>query len=511
MASKLRAKTRSKRTSKPRRSAKKNVDRFTRSRKTKATERAAIHSGESTRREKGIMASRKANKIKSLEQSIGSLDRRINNALEKGDTGLAKDLRSRQNKFTSKLGYQKAIKSGGVLRDSSGRITRTGEGNPILNTKGRGIFDETKDMDFIDPTRRIQNVYPDAYGQMYPISNAMQRGLPALTSFVPGLGMVKNIAKSALSPFKDVATDFRTMAGDVTGRPFKGLGEDLSNVFKRGEKKGIPYTDPMMPGERYALDRGFGAFEDDEVIEEEDFFGGRSKDPNYKQPYLSYPGYNEEVKITDLGEVSSDPYGILESQGIDENFIYPAGQKGEPAATPLQLAYQKDVAELMKNLNLEVDAEGKYIGPKLDNPFMLAEEEKEKLRQEAEKNKRVLSDAEKQNLEDLGVSEAIVNQWGGGNAINAALAGEIPHDYDQAEGGALDLVGDFTGANLLADTMGKGVEKVTGWNTQPGNEWWNEQQTIQEDTRNKLKDKYYWLDDTQIDSLLNTNTGFTNF
>ena len=37
----------------------------------------------------------------------------------------------------------------------------------------------------------------------------------------------------------------------------------------------------------------------------------------------------------------------------------------------------------------------------------------------------------KQNLEDLGVSEAIVNQWGGGNAINAALAGEIPHDYDQ--------------------------------------------------------------------------------
>ena len=169
------------------------------------------------------------------------------------------------------------------------------------------------------------------------------------------------------------------------------------------------------------------------------------------------------------------------------------------------------MAELMKNLNLEVDAEGKYIGPKLDNPFMLAEEEKEKLRQEAEKNKRVLSDAEKQNLEDLGVSEAIVNQWGGGNAINAALAGEIPHDYDQAEGGALDLVGDFTGANLLADTMGKGVEKATGWNTQPGNEWWNEQQTIQEDTRNKLKDKYYWLDDTQIDSLLNTNTGFTNF
>ena len=277
MASKLRAKTRSKRTSKPRRSAKKNVDRFTRSRKTKATERAAIHSGESTGREKGIMASQKANKIKGLEQSVGSLDRRINTALEKGDMDLAKDLRSRQNKFTTKLGLERAIKSDGVARDSSGKIIRSSRtGQPLLTTAGRDIFSQTKDMDFIDPTRRIQNVHPDAYGKMYPISNMMQRGLPALGKFVPGLGVAKSIAKSALSPFKDAATDFRTMAGDVTGRPFKGLGGDLSNLFKRGEKRGIPYTDPMMPGERYPLDKGFGAYEDEEVIKEEDFYGGRS-------------------------------------------------------------------------------------------------------------------------------------------------------------------------------------------------------------------------------------------
>lgn len=260
MASKLRAKTRSKRTSKPKRSTKKNVDRFAKNRATKAKERASRFptGGESTGREKGIMASQKANKTKSLEQSIGSLDRRINNALEKGDTSLAKDLRSRQNKFTSKLGYQKAIKSGGVLRDSSGRITRTGEGNPILNTKGRGIFDETKEMDFIDPTRRIQNERRGDYNKMYPISGALNKGLNA-----------------------------------IIGKDFK--------------QRDIPYYSDMMPGEAYPLDETFGAGDPteitdiDEVVKEQDYFGRSPLDEEsslseiierYRRPpeYHSMPG-----------------------------------------------------------------------------------------------------------------------------------------------------------------------------------------------------------------------------
>ena len=48
--------------------------------------------GSSTGRESGIAASQKTNKIKSLEQSVGSLDRRIENALKDGNTDLAKDL-----------------------------------------------------------------------------------------------------------------------------------------------------------------------------------------------------------------------------------------------------------------------------------------------------------------------------------------------------------------------------------------------------------------------------------
>ena len=216
--------------------SKKNVDRFAKNRAAKAKERKSRVStgGESTGREKGIMASQKVNKIKSLEQSVGSLDRRINKAIESGDLDQAKDLRSRQNKFTTKLGHERAIESGGVLRDSSGRIVRsTRTGQPIMNTQGRTIFDQTKDMDFIDPTRRIQNVGGKAYSTMYPMSSKLQEG------------------------------------------PLWYQG--LKGLFDKGEKRKIPYTDERMPGERYPLDKGLGAYEDEEVItEEEPFYGGRS-------------------------------------------------------------------------------------------------------------------------------------------------------------------------------------------------------------------------------------------
>ena len=219
MASKRRARTRGKPTHAKAKAAQKagNAKRAQIAKKAQIDRRSSYNKGnqatggESTAREAGIMASQKANKIKGLEQSVGSLDRRIQNALNKGNTDTAKDLRSRQNKFTSDLGYARAAKNDGVQRDSSGRIVYTGSGNPVLNSKGRGIFDETKDQDFLDPTRKLQNTGGDAYGKMYPISNALQTGLAGLSNFAPGLGMVKTIAKSALSPFKDAATDMRTL------------------------------------------------------------------------------------------------------------------------------------------------------------------------------------------------------------------------------------------------------------------------------------------------------------
>ena len=211
--------------------------------------------GTSTGRESGIIASQNQNKIKSLEQSIGSLDRRIENALKDGNLDLVKDLRSRQNKFTTQLGNERAIKAGGVLRDSSGRIVRTGDGSPVFNNKGLGVFNQTKDMDFLDPTRKLQNEYPEEFAKMYPITNRLNRGLPGVA-----------LAKQAL-----------------------GI-----------EDKPIAYTDDEMPGIRYPLDVGFGAGEG------EPFFGGRSRDPDFDSyPYIAPV---EPVTISDLEDDKSVPF-----------------------------------------------------------------------------------------------------------------------------------------------------------------------------------------------------------
>ena len=177
--------------------------------------------GSNTGRESGILASQKTNKIKSLEQSVGSLDRRIENALKDGNTDLAKDLRSRLNKFTTQLGDERAKQiDGGVLRTDSGSIIKTSSGRPVLTNRGLAAFNQTKDMDFLDPTRKLQNEYPEEFAKMYPIANQLNKGLP-------------------------------------TTRIAKTIGQELLGR----EPKPIGYTDPDMPGVRYPLDIGFGAGE----------------------------------------------------------------------------------------------------------------------------------------------------------------------------------------------------------------------------------------------------------
>ena len=275
MASKRRARSRGKPTHAKAKAAQRagNVRRAKKAKKAQVDKRAAENQdkarsgqlknkrgnqaagGESTARESGIMASQKANKIKGLEQSVGSLDRRIQNALNKGNTDTAKDLRSRLNKFTTDLGYARAIKGNGVARSSSGNILKTSSGNPIMTSLGRTIFDETKDQDFSDPTRKLQNTGGDAYEKMYPISGAIQKGLPTINAIKSFLG---------------------------------------------AEDKDIPYNLEDMPGIRYPLDESFGAGDG------ATFFGGRSKDPNYRQDFFSAP--LEEVTISDLVDDKSQPF-----------------------------------------------------------------------------------------------------------------------------------------------------------------------------------------------------------
>ena len=179
-------------------------------------------------RESGIRAAStttRADKKKSLEQSIGSLDRRINNALNAGNLDLVKDLRSRQNRFVKNLGFFNATNTaGGVARTNDGRVLRTRDGNPVLTNAGLAAFNKTIDRDFLDPTRKLINENPEAYAKMYPVTDQLRQGLPGIR----------------------IAKEF--------------LGMD--------DKK-QKYTDAQMPGERYALDKDFGAGTGPEIMDDE--------------------------------------------------------------------------------------------------------------------------------------------------------------------------------------------------------------------------------------------------
>jgi hypothetical protein len=78
-----------------------------------------------------------------------------------------------------------------------------------MTTAGFDVFQDTVDRDFLDPTRRLQNLYPEQAREMYPMESRLQMGLPTVQAI------------KALFGVKD---------------------------------KPIPYSDPRMPGERYPLD-----------------------------------------------------------------------------------------------------------------------------------------------------------------------------------------------------------------------------------------------------------------
>ena len=453
--------------------SKKNVDRFAKNRAAKAKERKSRVStgGESTGREKGIMASQKVNKIKSLEQSVGSLDRRINKAIESGDLDQAKDLRSRQNKFTTKLGYERAIKSGGVLRDSSGRIVRsTRTGQPIMNTQGRTIFDQTKDMDFIDPTRRIQNVGGKAYSTMYPMSSKLQEG------------------------------------------PLWYQG--LKGLFDKGEKRKIPYTDERMPGERYPLDKGFGAYEDEEVItEEEPFYGGRSP-------------LDEESSLDEIIErYRRPPEQHSQPGGEGEEIKEVINELGMNQVVPKEVIVNDVLRELTQNIMMEdgvSEKEAKNIAMNslaestLTQPaFNLTDFTKDF---GSPKEKELL-----QTGENVITMDDLQAEAGTGPTLSEALpvkkmattvADMIPYLATGFSGNEWKDMG-----TKALDTWGNVKDKVFGWNqgggelgnqgfnTQDGGQWWEEQEQIKSNTADLLKNQYN-LNDDQIDELLDIKTGF---
>jgi len=136
-----------------------------------------------TPRDKAIAAASAGTTIADLQQSIGSLDRRIQKALEAGNTDLAKDLRSRQKKFVSQLALQTAhdaMISGAALSNKE-NVKRQLKNNPnFLSTEGAKIYQGIMNLDFINPTIDLQNKFPKQYKKMYPISSYLQTGGPTI-------------------------------------------------------------------------------------------------------------------------------------------------------------------------------------------------------------------------------------------------------------------------------------------------------------------------------------------
>ena len=130
-------------------------------------------------------------KTDNLKQSIGSLDRRINNAIASGDTDQAKDLRSRQKNFVKDLAMntvKQQVLGGDDELTVQGNV-RTSSGGPLLTTKGGQLRQSVIDRDFLNPTRKLQNEFPAGMKRMYPISQAAQQGPFALQAIKKMFGM----------------------------------------------------------------------------------------------------------------------------------------------------------------------------------------------------------------------------------------------------------------------------------------------------------------------------------
>ena len=135
-------------------------------------------------RDKAIKAASSGTTITSLQQSIGSLDRRIQEALKGGSTDLAKDLRKRQKKFVKQLGLktaQDAMLSQAPL-SMKDQIRERIKANPnLLTTTGMDAYQGIMDQDFINPTIDLQNKFPKQYKKMYPLEAYLQSGGPTIS------------------------------------------------------------------------------------------------------------------------------------------------------------------------------------------------------------------------------------------------------------------------------------------------------------------------------------------
>ena len=379
-----------------------------------------------TGRDAAARTASKGNTQNSLQQSVGSLDRRIKTALQKGDTDKVKDLRSRQKKFVKKLGLSRAHEAmiNAAPLSQRDQIKKRIKANPnMLNTVGKDIFDETMDQDYIDPTRQIQNEYPEAYSEMYPIASQLQAGLP---------------------------------------------GVRFAKEFFDMDQKKIPYNLEDMPGVRYPLDPvAVRTRSNRQSPLDEDPFTISDRQPglDFEKPTL--PGKDE---VTD-----KDRQAAID-RGIDPNFIFPVIDDPETpivesdvnTGSALQLAEAANTQGTLSDL----------VRPEFtsSNVFALPKQVKEKLNKDAKENvktyeietygKEITSD----DLEKAGVNEAYYNMNFDTPIIQQQLFKSGVIEEKDVQAPIVKNVEAAQSGNLLGQLLGAPVDfgGVLGLNMIPG-------------------------------------------
>ncbi len=242
-------------------------------------------------------------KSDNLKQSIGSLDRRINNAVKSGNVDQAKDLRSRQNKFVQNLADTAVREAASPYGGNDPELTiqgnvRTSSGGPLLTTKGGQLRQSVIDRDFLNPTRRLQNQFPAEMKKMYPISQAAQGGPFAVQAIKKMFGMEdKPIPYSGdgIMPALRYPLDEQNMAAAEGADIFSNEG-DFATPVARAE---TPFELVNVGGLNLGptidmnelINRGQGIFENfQQVVPEGLNLNIGDKSLNYKRNLFGLPG-----------------------------------------------------------------------------------------------------------------------------------------------------------------------------------------------------------------------------
>jgi hypothetical protein len=238
-------------------------------------------------------------KSDNLKQSIGSLDRRINNAVKSGNVDQAKDLRSRQNNFVQNLADTAVREAASPYGGNDPELTiqgnvRTSSGGPLLTTKGGQLRQSVIDRDFLNPTRRLQNQFPAEMKKMYPISQAAQQGPFAVQAIKKMFGIEdKPIPYSGdgIMPALRYPLDEQNMAAAEGADIFSNEG-DFATPVARAELINVGGLNlgPTIDMNEL-INRGQGIFENfQQVVPEGLNLNIGDKSLNYKRNLFGLPG-----------------------------------------------------------------------------------------------------------------------------------------------------------------------------------------------------------------------------